>query len=115
MRRARGLIRDQLARWGLEDMSYTTTLLASELVTNAIRHAGGRIGLRLVREGGLVCEVFDSSDGRPRIRHHDEDDEASESGPGPARRGPAGAALGRAPHQGRQSGVVRAVASVKGG
>ncbi|GGQ40948.1 hypothetical protein GCM10010187_68910 [Actinomadura coerulea] len=82
VRRARGLIRDRLARWGLEDMAYTTTLLASELITNAIRHAGGRIGLRLVREGGLVCEVFDSSDGRPRIRHHDEEDEASESGRG---------------------------------
>ncbi|MCP9955915.1 SpoIIE family protein phosphatase [Actinomadura madurae] len=83
VRRARGLIRDRLARWGLEDMAYTTTLLASELVTNAIRHAGGRIVLRLVREGGLVCEVFDSSDGRPRIRHHDEEEDgASESGRG---------------------------------
>ncbi|MWK38981.1 SpoIIE family protein phosphatase [Actinomadura sp. J1-007] len=70
VRRARGLIRDRLAGWGLEEMVDSTVLLASELVTNAIRHAGGRITLRLVREGGLVCEVFDSSDGRPRVRQH---------------------------------------------
>ncbi|MFC4053259.1 SpoIIE family protein phosphatase [Actinomadura syzygii] len=82
VRRARGLIRDRLARWGLDDLVHPTMLLASELVTNAIRHAGGRIRLRLVREGGLVCEVFDSSDGRPRVRHHDDAEEMTESGRG---------------------------------
>lgn len=81
VRRARGLIRDRLSRWGLDEMADSTVLLASELVTNAIRHTGGRITLRLVREGGLVCEVFDSSDGRPRIRHHD-DAGAAETGRG---------------------------------
>ncbi|HEY8480729.1 MAG TPA: SpoIIE family protein phosphatase [Spirillospora sp.] len=80
VRRARGLVRDRLARWGLEEMAHSTMLLVSELVTNAIRHAGGRITLRLVREGGLVCEVFDTSDGHPRIRHHD--GEMTESGRG---------------------------------
>ncbi|GAA4241319.1 hypothetical protein GCM10022254_69670 [Actinomadura meridiana] len=82
VRRARGLIRDQLNRWGLDDLAHPTMLLASELVTNAIRHAGGRIKLRLVREGGLVCEVFDSADGRPRVRHRDEDGDMVESGRG---------------------------------
>ncbi|MFC5746762.1 ATP-binding SpoIIE family protein phosphatase [Actinomadura rugatobispora] len=81
VRRARGLIRARLGEWGLGDLSPTTELLASELVTNAIRHAGGRLTLRLVREGGLVCEVFDSSDGRPRIRHQ-EDADPAESGRG---------------------------------
>ncbi|MBW8486478.1 ATP-binding SpoIIE family protein phosphatase [Actinomadura parmotrematis] len=71
VRRARGLVRDRLARWGLAEMAESTVLLASELVTNAIRHAGGRITLRLVREEGLVCEVFDASDGRPRVRAGD--------------------------------------------
>ncbi|TDB87827.1 GAF domain-containing protein [Actinomadura sp. KC216] len=82
VRRARGLIRDRLARWDLDELAHPTMLLASELVTNAIRHAGGRIGLRLVREGGLVCEVFDSSDGRPRVRHREDDSDMIESGRG---------------------------------
>ena len=72
MRRARGLVRDRLDRWDLGELADSTALLASELVTNAIRHADGRLVLRLVREGGLVCEVFDRSDGRPRVRHHGE-------------------------------------------
>ncbi|MCP2340910.1 ATP-binding SpoIIE family protein phosphatase [Actinomadura rupiterrae] len=67
VRRARGLVRDRLDRWGLPELADSTVLLASELVTNAIRHAGGRVTLRLVREGGLMCEVQDSSDGRPRV------------------------------------------------
>ncbi|GAA4129747.1 ATP-binding SpoIIE family protein phosphatase [Actinomadura keratinilytica] len=70
IRRARGLVRDRLHRWGLAELADSTVLLASELVTNAVRHAGGRITLRLVREGGLVCEVFDSSDARPRVNRH---------------------------------------------
>ncbi|MQY09655.1 ATP-binding SpoIIE family protein phosphatase [Actinomadura macrotermitis] len=81
VRRARGLVRDRLARWDLAGLADTTALLASELVTNAVRHAGGRITLRLVREGGLVCEVFDASDGRPRIRC-DTDAASAESGRG---------------------------------
>jgi serine phosphatase RsbU (regulator of sigma subunit)/anti-sigma regulatory factor (Ser/Thr protein kinase) len=82
VRRARGLVRTRLAEWGLQELSPSTEVLASELVTNALQHAGGgRLTLRLVREGGLVCEVFDSSDGRPRIRHA-EDGEMAESGRG---------------------------------
>ena len=82
VRRARGLVRDRLARWDLDHMAHPTMLLVSELVTNAIRHAGGRLTLRLIREGGLVCEVFDSSDGRPRVRHRDDGDDMAESGRG---------------------------------
>ncbi|MEU6041362.1 SpoIIE family protein phosphatase [Actinomadura sp. NPDC047616] len=70
IRRARGLVRDRLHRWDLAELADSTVLLTSELVTNAVRHAGGRITLRLVREGGLVCEVFDSSDARPRVSRH---------------------------------------------
>ncbi|MEW2355643.1 SpoIIE family protein phosphatase [Spirillospora sp. NPDC029432] len=81
VRRARGLIRARLKQWGLAELSPATELLASELVTNALTHADGRVTVRLVREGGLVCEVFDSSDGRPRIRH-DEGDDLAETGRG---------------------------------
>ncbi|MDX3850842.1 SpoIIE family protein phosphatase [Streptomyces sp. AK02-01A] len=73
---ARALADRQLAIWGLEgDVSFTTELVVSELVTNAIRHAEGTIGLRLIRERGLICEVSDGSCTAPRLRHARTDDE----------------------------------------
>ncbi len=74
-RRARSLIRRPLRRWGLADVIPTAELAVSELVTNAVRYAQGRIGLRLVLEGGLFCEVLDDSAALPRLRHAGEDDE----------------------------------------
>ena len=74
-RRARGLIRRPLKKWGLSDLQPVAELLVSELVTNAVRYAQGKIGLRLILEGGLVCEVLDDSAALPRLRHPDEDDE----------------------------------------
>lgn len=58
----------QLADWGLDDLSFTSELIVSELVTNAVRYAGGPIGLRLLREKVLVCEVSDPSNTQPRLR-----------------------------------------------
>ncbi len=74
-RRARMLVRRRLKRWGLSELIPTAELLASELVTNAVRYAQGAIALRLVREGGLVCEVHDESAALPRLRHAGDDDE----------------------------------------
>jgi anti-sigma regulatory factor (Ser/Thr protein kinase) len=74
-RRARTLIRKPMRRWGLTELIPTAELLVSELVTNAVRYAQGKIGLRLVLEGGLVCEVLDDSAALPRLRHPDDDDE----------------------------------------
>ncbi|MEU9168000.1 SpoIIE family protein phosphatase [Streptomyces sp. NPDC048420] len=59
----------QLTDWGLEEFAFTTELIVSELVTNAIRHAVGPIRLRLIRERSLVCEVFDSGATAPHLRH----------------------------------------------
>ena len=73
--RARSLIRRPLRRWGLIELLPTTELLVSELVTNAVRYAQGKIGLRLILEGGLVCEVLDDSAALPRLRHPDDSDE----------------------------------------
>ena len=43
-------------------------LLVSELVTNAVRFATGPITVRLIRTGhGLLCEVGDTGNGRPRL------------------------------------------------
>lgn len=58
----------QLADWGLEEMAFTTELIVSEPVTNAVRYAGGPVGLRLIREEVLVCEVTDPSNTQPRLR-----------------------------------------------
>jgi two-component sensor histidine kinase len=69
------LVRRRLKRWGLAELIPTAELLASELVTNAVRYSQGSIALRLVREEGLVCEVHDDSAALPRLRHASDDDE----------------------------------------
>ncbi|MEV5236967.1 SpoIIE family protein phosphatase [Streptomyces pseudogriseolus] len=67
---ARRTAQDQLSRWGFdEEQTFTTELLVSELVTNAIRHASGRVRLRLIRERTLVCEVLDGGASAPHLRH----------------------------------------------
>ena len=58
-----------LTEWGLEELAFTTELVVSELVTNAIRYATGPIRLRLIRERALVCEVFDGGATAPHLRH----------------------------------------------
>ncbi|MFD8778478.1 SpoIIE family protein phosphatase [Streptomyces sp. NPDC059916] len=58
----------QLAAWGLDELAFSTELIVSELVTNAVRYGGGPIGLRLIRDNVLVCEVTDPSNTQPRLR-----------------------------------------------
>ncbi|WP_371476662.1 SpoIIE family protein phosphatase [Kitasatospora sp. NBC_00315] len=66
--RARELASDQLSAWGLEDLVFTTELIVSELVTNSIRYAGGPVGLRLIKDRVLICEVSDPSQTQPHLR-----------------------------------------------
>ncbi len=72
---ARELVVGRLSDWHLEDLSFVTELVASELVTNAIRYAGGPVGLRLIRDRLLVCEVSDPSSTQPRLRRARDTDE----------------------------------------
>ncbi|MFH0180301.1 SpoIIE family protein phosphatase [Streptomyces cacaoi] len=65
---ARKLVCDQLAVWRLEDVSFVTELVVSELVTNAIRYGASPIQLRLIRDATLICEVSDSSSTAPHMR-----------------------------------------------
>ncbi|WP_103514590.1 SpoIIE family protein phosphatase [Streptomyces sp. SM10] len=58
----------QLVEWGLEDAVFTTELVVSELVTNAIRYGGDPIHLRLIRDTALICEVVDGSSTAPHLR-----------------------------------------------
>ncbi|MBB6421786.1 SpoIIE family protein phosphatase [Streptomyces sp. AK010] len=71
--RARTHVAELLGRWGIRDVTRDTVLLlVSELVTNAVRFAEGPVTVRLIRAGnGLLCEVGDSGNGRPRLRRGD--------------------------------------------
>jgi PAS domain S-box-containing protein len=66
--RIRHLVTDRLGTWGLDELVFTTELVVSELVTNAIRHAAPPIGLRLIHDATLICEVSDSSSTSPHLR-----------------------------------------------
>ncbi|MFJ9670846.1 ATP-binding protein [Streptomyces sp. NPDC101221] len=73
---ARRLVDRQLAAWELDDASYTTGLVVSELVTNAIRYGRGPVRLRLIRDQGrLLTEVTDASSASPHLRRARESDE----------------------------------------
>lgn len=65
---ARALATRQLAVWGLGDLAFTTELVVSELVTNAIRYGAGPIRLRLIHDTRLICEVSDTGQTAPRLR-----------------------------------------------
>jgi serine phosphatase RsbU (regulator of sigma subunit)/anti-sigma regulatory factor (Ser/Thr protein kinase) len=65
----------QLAAWNLQELTPTTELLVSELVTNAIRHAQPPIQLRMILDTALHCEVSDASVTAPRQRRADRYDE----------------------------------------
>ncbi|MES9621605.1 ATP-binding protein [Streptomyces tuirus] len=80
VRTARQAVRGQLRRWGLESLADLAALLVSELVTNALRHATGPIGVRLVRPSGLGgvlrVEVSDPLPDPPRERAARPEDES---------------------------------------
>ncbi|MEV1082774.1 SpoIIE family protein phosphatase [Streptomyces sp. NPDC050211] len=59
---------EQLAAWGLDEASFVTELVVSELVTNAIRYGEPPIQLRLIRDRTLICEVSDGSSTSPHLR-----------------------------------------------
>ncbi|MFJ3288637.1 SpoIIE family protein phosphatase [Streptomyces sp. NPDC086669] len=66
VRTARAFVHDQLGSWGLEDMSDVVELAASEIVTNALIHAGSDVDLRLrIFEDHLRLEVRDSDTNPP--------------------------------------------------
>ncbi|WP_425314720.1 SpoIIE family protein phosphatase [Streptacidiphilus jiangxiensis] len=58
----------QLAEWGLEEISFNTELILSELITNAIRYGASPVRVRLLRDTALVCEVSDASSTAPHLR-----------------------------------------------
>ncbi len=68
---ARRLAADALRAWRHDDLVEVTELLVSELVTNAVLHAGSDIDLRLLSSGaGVRVEVADRSDVLPARRSY---------------------------------------------
>ena len=69
-RRARALVRDTCSDWELTAIAGGATLVASELVTNAVHHARTSCWLRIaVDEWGLHLAVRDFGPGRvPPLR-----------------------------------------------
>lgn len=66
---ARRLVRAQLERWSLSELTDVTELVVSELVGNALRYGGGATGLRLLRHDRLCVEVSDIGPDLPQIQH----------------------------------------------
>ncbi|WP_333769062.1 SpoIIE family protein phosphatase [Streptomyces sp. IBSBF 2435] len=86
--RGRTLAAEELAAWDLGDLTETATLIVSELIGNAVRHAVGigtdvgddvagflRLRLLHLADGSVTCEVYDGSQATPRVRHPLLDDE----------------------------------------
>lgn len=60
---------EQLSAWGLEDATFVTELIVSELITNAIRYGEPPIHFRLIHDHpSLICEVSDDSSTSPHLR-----------------------------------------------
>lgn len=71
-RKARRLVLDALADWGLDSLADDASLLVSEIVTNSLLHAGSSIALRVLRaDSGVRIEVHDGSSRLPSLRTYD--------------------------------------------
>ncbi|GAB7030234.1 SpoIIE family protein phosphatase [Streptomyces sp. NPDC021749] len=58
----------QLESWGLAAIEFTTELILSELITNAIRYGAQPIRVRLLHDRALICEVSDGTSASPHLR-----------------------------------------------
>ncbi|WP_234021104.1 ATP-binding protein [Streptomyces sp. Tu 6176] len=66
MRQAREFVHERLCGWGLADLSDDVELVTSEIVTNALVHAGSDVDVRLrVYADRLRLEVRDSASDPP--------------------------------------------------
>ncbi|MGW1892324.1 ATP-binding protein [Streptomyces sp. NPDC002004] len=76
VRRARRLVTARLSDWDMSEVADTVELLASELVTNALRHTRGPLRLNMrMSSARLRCEVEDTSPACPVRRTADPDAE----------------------------------------
>lgn len=74
--RARAFVRSTCREWECESVTDTASLVVSELVTNALLHAGTGSELRLTRVGGsLLIGVIDAGGGSPDVFDAQTEDE----------------------------------------
>ncbi|MFJ9643102.1 SpoIIE family protein phosphatase [Streptomyces sp. NPDC101206] len=73
--RVRNACARRLEDWGLEDIAFTTELILSELLTNAIRYGSEPIRVRLLYDRSLICEVSDGASTSPHLRRAEDTDE----------------------------------------
>jgi anti-sigma regulatory factor (Ser/Thr protein kinase) len=67
---ARRAARRQLEIWGVdEETAFTTELIVSELVSNAIRYGAPPLQLRLIFDRMLTSEVTDAATSAPHVKH----------------------------------------------
>ncbi|WP_432138202.1 MULTISPECIES: SpoIIE family protein phosphatase [unclassified Streptomyces] len=66
--RVRANVGRRLLEWGLQEVSFSTELILSELLTNAIRYGAPPVSVRMLLGRTLVCEVADGSNTSPRLR-----------------------------------------------
>ncbi|MEU4117982.1 SpoIIE family protein phosphatase [Kitasatospora sp. NPDC028055] len=72
---SRRFTRETLTAWGLASLADWAELLTSELITNALVHAGSPVQLRMFCDRVLTVEVADRESETPRIRRaHNEDE-----------------------------------------
>jgi anti-sigma regulatory factor (Ser/Thr protein kinase) len=70
---ARRWARGVLTAWAADELEWELSQLLTEVVTNAVLHAGTPLRVVLeqdVESGRLRCEVSDGSPVQPRLRHH---------------------------------------------
>lgn len=68
---ARRFVSATLASWGCDTFDYVATLLVSELVSNALLHAGTELDVVLRRpDGGIRVEVHDRTHHLPARKHY---------------------------------------------
>ncbi|MGX1670800.1 SpoIIE family protein phosphatase [Streptomyces sp. NPDC055400] len=58
----------RLDDWGLDGIAFTTELVLSELITNAIRYGTQPIKVRMLYDRSLICEISDGSSTAPHLR-----------------------------------------------
>lgn len=75
--RARRLVSDAVAAFGLRDVDDRAELLASELVTNAVMHARGPVRVRASRRRArtITVTVCDTESTLPRVEHGERTDD----------------------------------------
>jgi anti-anti-sigma factor len=80
-RRARFLAVEACTRWDLRELAPTASIVSSELVSNAVKHAGTMADLRFtLGRRHLFIAVRDGSDRQPQPRRDDPDDAGAARG-----------------------------------